>query len=255
VYGGSDFAGGVSDSLYGVTAYSYNSDYSGNSAQKAWFFFDSEVVCLGSGIRAAPSAADFDINTTVNQCLLSGDALISANGGVTVLPRGGFTYPEAPDWVLHGGIGYVFPMGGEIGVSAEARTGNWHDINISQPDEKVTKDVFTLWLNHGKNPADARYAYIVVPCKHSAREMEDYHRKNPVAIWENSGAVQAVYHKELDVLGIVFYEAGVFEHDGVKVSADRSCIIMITGVKTPSPVQHISDPAYAPPKVTLKVDS
>ena len=51
--GTSTFAGGVSDSIYGVSAYAYMDNYAGvnTGAKKAWFFFDNEVVCLGSGIN------------------------------------------------------------------------------------------------------------------------------------------------------------------------------------------------------------
>lgn len=69
--GQSPFAGGVSDSLYGVTAYQMT-DTTNNvhtSAKKAWFFFDNEVVCLGADIRSENAAG---IGTTINQCLLNG---------------------------------------------------------------------------------------------------------------------------------------------------------------------------------------
>lgn len=68
--GTSTFAGGVSDSIYGASAYSYRDDYAdiNTKAKKAWFFFDEEVVCLGAGIS---STSPEDIFTTVNQSLLS----------------------------------------------------------------------------------------------------------------------------------------------------------------------------------------
>ena len=56
--GTSTFAGGVSDSIYGVSAYAYMDNYAGvnTGAKKAWFFFDNEVVCLGSGINSTSYA-------------------------------------------------------------------------------------------------------------------------------------------------------------------------------------------------------
>jgi len=44
--GATAFAGGVSDSLYGASAFELNFD--SVTAKKAWFFFDKEVVCLGA---------------------------------------------------------------------------------------------------------------------------------------------------------------------------------------------------------------
>ena len=64
--GTSTFSGEVSDSLYGVTAYAYTLSAVRTSAKKAWFFFDEEVVCLGTDIQSASAA---EINTSLNQCL------------------------------------------------------------------------------------------------------------------------------------------------------------------------------------------
>lgn len=55
--GTSDFSGGVSDSLYGVTTYRYMDNYKDiqTGAHKAWFFFDEEIVCLGANISSTAS--------------------------------------------------------------------------------------------------------------------------------------------------------------------------------------------------------
>ncbi|GHV87675.1 chloramphenicol resistance protein [Spirochaetia bacterium] len=251
VYGTSDFAGGVSDSLYGVTAYSYDAGYTGNSAKKAWFFFDDEIVCLGSGITADPSAAAYDINTTVNQCLLNGDVRLSSRGSVSILVKGDHTYSTAPDWILHGGIGYLFPLGGAVALSNKTQRGNWHDINITQADKDVTKDVFTLWLNHGKNAVNGSYVYIVVPGKTTEAEMEDYRQKNAVIIQANTDSIQAVYHQDLDMLGLVFYQAGIFEYGGVSVQVDRPCAILFKDTKTAAVTMHIADPSQSQSQITV----
>src|SRR5690606_5006128 len=65
--GDNAYAGGVSDQRYGATAYQLT--YDGVSAKKAWFFFDDEVVCLGTDIR---SETDKNITTTLNQAWLQG---------------------------------------------------------------------------------------------------------------------------------------------------------------------------------------
>ncbi len=66
------FTGGVSDGKYGVMTFRLN-DY-GVKAQKSWFMFDNEVVCLGSGIGSDVPA---DIVTTLNQCHLDGNTWIN----------------------------------------------------------------------------------------------------------------------------------------------------------------------------------
>ena len=255
VMGTADFSGGVSNSVYGVTAYSYDSEYTGNSAQKSWFFFDREIVCLGSGISADDSAARFDINTSLNQCLLAGDVTVSVGEKISVLSGGVHNFPEAPDWVLHDGVAYFFPRGGTAGLDNMAQSGSWKAINAARSGEELTKNVFSLYLNHGKNPQNARYAYIVVPGIANAAGAEEY-RENAcdnagILIAENNETVQAVWHTKLDILGIVFYDAGIFEYGGISVETDRACTILLTDISGPGAVLYIADPAKTETAITV----
>jgi chondroitin AC lyase len=115
-----------------------------------------------------------------------------------------------------------------------------------------SKKVFTLWFNHGKNVKAGTYAYIVVPGKNTADEMEQYKRGNTVEILANTGSIQAVWHKGLDILGIIFYEAGVFEHNGVCVQSDKACAILLKNMRTPTIAMYISDPAQAKSQITIQ---
>jgi chondroitin AC lyase len=253
VYGTAEFAGGVSDALYGVTAYSYGQEYTGVGANKAWFFFDDEIVCLGSGLSAAGAAAGLDVNTTINQCLLAGDVRVSFNGEEAALLRGEHDFPAAPDWALHDGAGYLFPQGGAVRISNAARRGSWRDINITGQEEVGEKEVFTLWLDHGKDPAGASYAYTVVPGKSTGAEMEEYRKSAAVEICANTAEAQAVYHAGLDILGIVFYQPAVFEGAGMRVQVDRACAILFRDTKAAKPVMYIADPAQTRSKITARV--
>jgi chondroitin AC lyase len=261
----STFAGGISDSLYAVTGYAYDGSYTGNSAKKAYFFFDNEVVCLGSDITSAvPSndyvtaatanfiraADEFDINTTVNQCLLDGPVTVSSGGVASVLStQGEHSYAAAPDWVLHGGVGYVFPQGGVVGLSNQMQTGNWREINTSQEDAVVNKDVFSLWFNHGKAAHKAQYAYVVVPDKYTAAEMDDYVAGNPIEILANTDSVQVVHHKQLNIWGMVFYKAARFEHSDFSIQTDKGCILLVDGSTV-----HATYPAQSHPSSTATVN-
>ena len=251
VQGTALFAGGVSDGRYGVTAYSYDAGYTGSAAKKAWFFFDDEVVCLGSGITADASIAASEVNTTVNQCLLNGPVTVFSGNRAAVLSPGERLFAEAPDWALHDGVGCFFPQGGVIGVSAGPRSGSWREINASQPDGIITKEVFTLWFSHGKNAVNGSYAYVVVPGKNTAEEMEAYRQQDGAEIYANGDSAQAVYHRGLDILGLVFYQAGVFEYDGMRVQADKPCVLLFRDAKTARPALHIADPAQSQSRITV----
>lgn len=128
--GTSTFAGGVSDSLYGATAYVYTDNYKGinTGAHKAWFFFDDEVVCLGSGIS---STSESEVQTTVNQCLASTDEPLYAYDKQISSLSLGQERSAGIDWAVHDNIGYLFPEGGTIFISHKNQSGNWYAINNS----------------------------------------------------------------------------------------------------------------------------
>ena len=108
VLGTSTYAGGVSDSIYGATAYAYmdTNPEVNTGAKKSWYFFDNEVVCLGAGIQ---STSTYPVHTTVNQCFLKDGILVDKGGKEETLANGSYTL-QAPQWVLHDKIGYFFPQ-------------------------------------------------------------------------------------------------------------------------------------------------
>lgn len=251
--GTSTFAGGVSDSLYGVTTYAYMDTYKdiNTGAHKAWFFFDDEVVCLGSDIRSASSEA---VYTSVNQCLASSEgAVVSVGGKQETLPAQETVY-EKTDWVLHDGIGYLFPQGGRVVAGVQQQSGTWYDINNSvNRKEPVVEKVFTVSLDHGRQPESATYAYVVVPGKRTASEMEKYCKNNAIEILSNTADIQVVRHKKLDVWQMVFYRPGEFKYGKLSVRVDKPCVLMVKKVDSRRPVVHVADPGQTGQPIQVKV--
>lgn len=251
--GTSTFAGGVSDSLYGVTTYAYMDTYKdiNTGAHKAWFFFDDEVVCLGSDIHSTSSEA---VYTSVNQCLAASDeAVVSVDGKQEVLPAQETVYENA-DWVLHDGIGYLFPQGGRVVAGIQRQSGTWYDINNSvNRKEPVEEKVFTVSLYHGRQPENATYAYVVVPGKRTASEMEKYCKNNAIEILSNTADIQVVRHKKLDVWQMVFYRPGEFKYGKLSVRVDKPCALMVKKVDSRRPVVHVADPGQTGQPIQIKV--
>ncbi|MDE5710149.1 MAG: chloramphenicol resistance protein, partial [Bacteroides sp.] len=247
--GSSTFAGGVSDSLYGVSAYAYNDTLTGvhTGARKAWFFFDNEVVCLGTDIHSTATA---EVNTTVNQCLLAQDKQVLVCSGKSVNEQEQATAGyRSPQWVLHNNVAYLFPNGGQITVSKQTQSGTWHDINRTTSKDTVRQDVFTLNFEHGMQPAGADYAYIVVPGKRTAAEVEQYRKHCPVSILSNTPWMQVVRNKELKLWGMVFYTAGTFKHKELQVTVDRPCTLLIKEDGT----LHIADPGQTQEEIQVSL--
>lgn len=246
--GSTSFVGGVSDSLHGVTA--YDMDYYGVSAKKSWFFFDDEVVCLGAGINSSLSE---NTTTTLNQSWLNGDVTISpSGGGVTTLSDNTVSQYTDPQWVWHDSIGYFFPEGGNMKVGNQEQSGSWHDINSSYPDTTRTGEVFKLWFDHGTQPSDEGYAYIVSPGINNSSEMQSYDLSD-LRIVENTSSRQAVRHLGLNMMQVVFHQAGTVTDDSVSITVDRPCIVMLKNLGSTQVDLLIADPAqqYSFAVVTL----
>lgn len=253
VLGTSTYAGGVSDSIYGATAYAYmdTNPEVNTGAKKSWYFFDNEVVCLGAGIQ---STSTYPVHTTVNQCFLKGGILVDKGDKEETLANGSHTL-QAPQWVLHDKIGYFFPQKEEVFLTAQTQSGRWYDINTSKSKKEEKMDVFTLGINHGVGPKDGSYAYIVVPGKTSAQEMKAYQKKNAIEILSNNPKIQAVRNTKLNVWMVTFFEAGTFKHKELSVTVDKPCILMIKDITSKSANLHIADPGQtqSPIQVELKI--
>lgn len=251
IMGNATFAGGVSDGLYGVTAY-FQHDYTYKQlrleAKKSWFFFDNEIVCLGAGITTQ-SKTKSNIRTTLNQCLADGNIAVTTNAGTDQIKTNDlFQLEDSVLHILHGKTGYLFPTPSSCTISKQTRSGNWN--SISPVNRNETKEVFTLWIDHGVDAKNAQYQYIIIPDMNEENLIQTPLEK--IKILLNSETIQAVYHQELDILGIVFYKPATFtEHDLIEISVDKPAIVMIRNLLSDSASLYISDPTYSAREITV----
>ena len=248
--GQSTFAGGVSDGIYGITTYQMiDKDFSINTtAKKSWFFFDKEVVCMGSDIQSSNASP---INTTINQCLLNGKVTVETDqtSSSVTQEKGQQTYTNLR-WVNHDSISYYFPEGGNITVRNDIQKGSWRYISSFRSTEPLEKEVFKLWVNHGVQPRQGSYLYYIVPNTASTTVASRY-IDNIQTI--NTDSLQAVYNKSLNQLGVVFYQAGSLQFGKIKVKSSAPCVALFTDIKTNHIKVYIADPSYQQKSVTLQV--
>lgn len=204
VFGTSTYAGGVSDGLYGATAFNY-SRYR-VAAKKSWFDFDHEFVALGAAVNA--STATSAVYTTLNQCLLNGTVTYKTSSGTQTLTTGTAT-PSGLKWVHHDGVGYVFdtPVNNAT-IQAIAQSGSWSSINSGSgySTSNVSKNVFSLHLSQSAGTTGGSYNYIVVPGI-TAAAMDAYVAAIPVKTVRNDAAVQAVDNDAAGITQAAFYGA------------------------------------------------
>lgn len=248
-----DFVGAVTDGKYGAVAFDFKSAHDPLIARKSWFFFDEEYVALGSGISCTRS---LPVVTTLNQCLLRGDVRMSINGSQSVIPKGEEQYDNV-DWVFHDGIGYLFPEKRSVELMNDKVTGSWWDITkqTTTNKEPVTKEVFKLWIDHGKRPSDASYAYIVVPATTPER-MAQLHTDSHIEILANTLDLQAVCNSELNIIQAVFYKGGHITLDGkIQLSSDNQGAVIVKMRDGQITEITVSDPSRELVRFNLEVST
>lgn len=251
--GTTSFVGAVTDGEYGAAAFDFASPHDPLIARKSWFFFDKEYVCLGAGISCRNS--DLPVVTTINQCYLRGDVTMDGNQN-TIVKKGQYDL-ENTNWIFHDNVGYVFLQSEKVVLKTGAESGAWWDINkqSDSPKEKVTHDVFKLWIDHGKRPSDATYQYMVVPAT-TVDKLKQNTSKNNVAVIANSPEVQAVKHSGLNMVQAVYYTSGDIQlNSKMKLISENPGIILLKLNSGKITEISVSDPNRELQKYHLAVSS
>ncbi len=209
-----NFVGGVSDGEYGVAVMDLRRD--SLRARKAWFYFDESFVCLGNGIGCDDAAGP--VFTSINQCALRGPVVAHGKPGESHVLAPGKSYDLSAAYRLeHDGVVYHFPES----MPVRARL-------APQSNGQTTREVFSVWIDHGVQPGGGEaYAYTVVPGGSTeSRAAVDYELAQ-IKILANTPALQAVSHRALRLVGIVFWEPGIITvPSGGRVAVNRPCVVL-----------------------------
>jgi len=208
-HGSKHFVGGVYTDQFGVSAMDFKPAPeldSSLTAKKSWFFFDDEIVALGSDIDCNPGN---EVHTTINQWPLANGNEPFYVDGQSELPNEGNsgTFNDAT-WAHCDDIGYYFPGSQTIRASRMEQSGRWRDLSSGHwftGDTTIRYNTFlNLWFNHGNGPSNAKYAYGVLPRKTRA-ETQTYAAGNPLTVLAHDNNVHAVKDNDLNAVGAVFW--------------------------------------------------
>jgi chondroitin AC lyase len=110
--------------------------------------------------------------------------------------------------ILHDSIGYYFPTSQSITISLKKQSGNWHEIADPYSAEKVSGNVFNLWINHGINSTAApTYEYVVLPSI-TQSGLKAFVKNPTFKILANNKNIQAVRSTTNDLFQFVFHKQG-----------------------------------------------
>ncbi|MET9369140.1 polysaccharide lyase 8 family protein [Streptomyces griseoflavus] len=185
------WVGGTTDGEYAAIGQHLKGLGSTLDARTSWFCLADAVLCLGAGITCSDGVP---VETVVDNRNLG-------ESGTAALTRG-------PRWAHLRGHGGWIVLDGHLRTLREDRTGAWSDINATSTTERRTRRWQTLWLDHGTDPADAAYAYVLLPGapRHEvARRAADPHW---LRILANDAARQAVTVPSLGLTAANFWRPG-----------------------------------------------
>ncbi|MEV6283748.1 polysaccharide lyase 8 family protein [Kribbella sp. NPDC051770] len=183
--GGSTLAG------YAAVGQDFEGPVSPLRGRKSWFCLDEYVVALGAGITGS---SGHPVETVVENRNLhaAGTNRLIVDGRVEVPSLGDKASINRARWAhLEGVGGYVFPGGSALQVLRESRTGSWRDVNTGGATTPITRRYLTLYVDHGVDPVDASYSYLVAPGATPARTQQ-LARSTSVRVLANTSDVQAV---------------------------------------------------------------
>lgn len=192
----------------------------GIKANKSWFFFDDEYVCLGSGITSTRSG----VATTVDTRIAKGSVKIDGKKAESDVET------SKTKSVFSNNAGWYFPRGEALSVKKGTRSKSWGkswgELNNSGDTAVETAEVLSIIIPHNAPVRNDKYEYIVVP-NILERAFMEYMENCPIEIAENSDKVQAVSHNN----GVYYaYFADPCEacfSDGVKVKSDKRAMVML----------------------------
>jgi hyaluronate lyase len=197
-------------------------------AKKSWFMFDNEIVCLGANINCTgPSEVDTTAedrrlgNPITNSFTLNGTSIAPAIGWTSNLPS------ATPSWCsLSGAGGYYFPAGNSnLQATFLQNSGSWSQINSGDSGTVYTDDYLKLWFNHGLQPVNGSYSYVILPNMNTT-SVSNYALAPDVTILTNSAFVQAVKKPSLGIEAANFWTNGPSSVDFISANNEASIITL-----------------------------
>ena len=253
-FNGDSWVGGTSiNNRYGIAGMYLKPRRQTLEAKKSWFMFDDEIVALGSNISSSDSVV---VETVIENRKLKPD---NSNTFVVNGKVQSATILSNPTWAHLSGnsansdIGYYFPTISNVHILREERAGNWRSINnnpLASSDSLLKANYLTLYFDHGVNPINGSYAYVILPGK-SVEQVKKYAKNPDIIVLENSDDVHTVYEKKLRITGANFWN-DVAKTSGL-ITSDRksSIIVQENGADI---LVSVSDPTQRSGIITVQVE-
>jgi hyaluronate lyase len=230
--------------------------YRNARATKSWFLLDDEIVVLAAGVddpagRAVTTTVDSRIAAETDAVTVTGrlrDGTLWRRPGAA--PLAWLRYANADEKTA---VGYVFldspgvPRRPRPTVTLETVTRNRQDVNASNPDTPITKQVFSVFFEQDPGATALAAAYALVPGA-TERQLRRY-AHGPLTVLANTPDVQAIAHADLGLLAANSFAPGT--HDVGPLAIDGPASVLIRRGSDGITAVAVADPTTERDKVTV----
>ena len=232
------FVGGVETGDVAFVGMDFISWNNKTTAKKSWLMIDGAVLALGSNI----TSTDGEIHTTIdNRILKKGKIYIDGkelNKNSTIKDPKNISINFNENYPNEN-IGYKIINSPELNINFTENKGSWKNIGGTL-DTEIVKQYFSVYLNHGKDPKDETYAYVILPM-FSKEEVENYDTSR-FKIEKLDDKAHIVRDTKTDIVAINFWNDGENEFEGIKTKYPLS---IIKDEKDGTLKLYVSDPTQA----------
>jgi hyaluronate lyase len=202
---GARWVGGTTDGEFAAVGQHLRGLKSTLNARKSWFCAADAIICLGAGIGCEDGE---EVETVFDNRNLgeAGTNALTVDGARQPAALGITGAHHRARWAhLEGHGGWVWPLGAALRVRREERRGAWSDIDEGSATGTLTRRYLTLWTSHGTDPADASYAYLLMPGAGAYELAARAADRHWLAIDANDARAQAVTVRSLGLSAANFW--------------------------------------------------
>lgn len=240
------WVGGATDGQYAAIGQNHLGLGSTLSARKSWFCLDDAIICMGT-VSCNDSTTVETIIDNRNLGGSTGNHTLTVNGTAKPTTLGWSETMTGTTWATIQNFGsYVFPGGATVKALREARTGSWRDINVSGSTTAITRRYLTFWFDHGVNPANSNYLYLLMPGAGTAAAAARAADTGWLTVLADTINTHAVSVPSRGFTGVNFWDAGTVS----QITVDQPASVMIRQTGSTA-VICVSDPKRTAGTITL----
>ncbi|UFU01665.1 polysaccharide lyase beta-sandwich domain-containing protein [Ruania suaedae] len=199
--------------------------YENVRATKSWFMLDEEIVVLAAGIEGRSRR---DAVTTLDSRIAAPEDEVEISGAHRDGSPWSGTGSAPLAWVRYlnatqgSAVGYVLLDEQDVDLTLDSVTRSRRAIRLTNPNTRVTKQVFGLSVDHPAAARPAAIAYALVPHA-DERTLTSY--PGPLSVLRNTPRIQAIKHTGLDLVAANVFVAGNQQAERLSVEGPASVIM------------------------------